>query len=50
MLNETFAETVPVILHEDDLNAMSVSLENRSPFLVDFLSAFRSLVEGKGRS
>ena len=33
MLNETFEETVPVILHEDDLNAMSVSLENRSPFL-----------------
>jgi len=33
MLNETFVETVPVILKEDDLNAMSVSLENRSPFL-----------------
>ena len=33
MLNETFEETIPVILHEDDLNAMSVSLENRSPFL-----------------
>ena len=33
MLNETFAETIPVILHEDDLNAMTVSLENRSPFL-----------------
>ena len=26
-------ESVPVILHEDDLNAMSVSIENRSPFL-----------------
>jgi asparagine synthase (glutamine-hydrolysing) len=24
---------VPVILHEDDLNAMSYSIENRSPFL-----------------
>ena len=33
MLNELFAETVPVILHEDDLNAMSFSIENRSPFL-----------------
>ena len=33
MLNETFEESIPVILHEDDLNAMSVSLENRSPFL-----------------
>lgn len=33
MLNELFGEAVPVILHEDDLNAMSVSIENRSPFL-----------------
>ncbi|MBG0776953.1 MAG: asparagine synthase (glutamine-hydrolyzing) [Desulfovibrionaceae bacterium] len=33
MLNELFHEVVPVILHEDDLNAMYYSLENRSPFL-----------------
>ena len=33
MLNEMFVEVVPVILHEDDLNAMSFSIENRSPFL-----------------
>jgi asparagine synthase (glutamine-hydrolysing) len=33
MLNELFYETVPVILHEDDLNAMSFSIENRSPYL-----------------
>lgn len=33
MLNELFEETVPVILHEDDHNAMSYSIENRSPFL-----------------
>jgi asparagine synthase (glutamine-hydrolysing) len=33
MLNELFAESVPVILHEEDLNAMSYSIENRSPFL-----------------
>ena len=33
MLNELFAEAVPVILHEDDLNAMFFSIENRSPFL-----------------
>lgn len=33
MLNEMFHENVPVILHEDDLNAMSFSIENRSPFL-----------------
>lgn len=33
MLNEMFHETVPVILHEEDLNAMYFSIENRSPFL-----------------
>jgi asparagine synthase (glutamine-hydrolysing) len=33
MLNELFHESVPVILAEDDLNAMAVSVENRSPFL-----------------
>ncbi len=33
MLNELFHEAVPVILHEDDLNAMFFSIENRSPFL-----------------
>jgi asparagine synthase (glutamine-hydrolysing) len=33
MANELLAESVPVILHEDDLNAMYFSIENRSPFL-----------------
>ena len=33
MLNEMFHESVPVILHEDDLNAMYYSIENRSPYL-----------------
>ncbi len=33
MLNELFHENVPVILHEDDLNAMYWSVENRSPYL-----------------
>lgn len=33
MMNELFNEAVPVILHEDDLNAMYYSIENRSPFL-----------------
>ena len=33
MLNEMFHEVVPVILHEDDLNAMYYSIENRSPYL-----------------
>ncbi len=33
MHNELFFEATPVILHEDDLNAMYFSIENRSPFL-----------------
>jgi asparagine synthase (glutamine-hydrolysing) len=40
MWNELRHETVPVILHEDDANAMYWSIENRSPYLdrelVDF--------------
>jgi asparagine synthase (glutamine-hydrolysing) len=32
-LNELFHESTPVILHEDDLNSMCYSVENRSPFL-----------------
>lgn len=33
MLNELFYEATPVILHEDDLNSMMYSVENRSPYL-----------------
>lgn len=33
MLNELCHEVVPVILHDDDLNAMYFSVENRAPFL-----------------
>jgi asparagine synthase (glutamine-hydrolysing) len=33
MANEIFEEVIPPILHEDDLNAMRRSIENRSPFL-----------------
>ncbi|MFA5087943.1 MAG: asparagine synthase (glutamine-hydrolyzing) [Candidatus Omnitrophota bacterium] len=33
MLNEMFEESIPVILHEDDLNSMFYSIENRSPYL-----------------
>lgn len=33
MANELFHESVPVILHEDDLNSMFFSIENRSPYL-----------------
>lgn len=33
MMNEIFHETTPVSLHDDDLNAMYYSIENRAPFL-----------------
>jgi len=33
MMNEMFHESTPVILHEDDLNSMFYSIENRSPYL-----------------
>lgn len=33
MANELLQEAVPVVLHEDDLNAMFHSVENRSPYL-----------------
>jgi asparagine synthase (glutamine-hydrolysing) len=33
MLNELFHEVTPGILHEDDLNSMQYSIENRSPYL-----------------
>ena len=43
MSNELFVETVPVMLHEDDLAAMAFSVENRAAFLdgglADFLAS-----------
>lgn len=40
MLNELFHETIPLILHEDDLNSMCYSIENRSPYLDSRLCEF----------
>lgn len=40
MLNELFNESTPVILHEDDLNSMFYSIENRSPYLDSELCSF----------
>ena len=40
MLNELHHEAVPVILHEDDLNSMRYSVENRSPYLDRNLAEF----------
>lgn len=39
-MNELFHEAIPVILHEDDLNAMYYSIENRSPYLDRNLAEF----------
>lgn len=47
MLNEMFHESVPVILHEDDLNAMYFSIENRSPFLDRPLFEFASTIPSR---
>jgi asparagine synthase (glutamine-hydrolysing) len=47
MLNEIFRETIPVILHEDDLNAMYYSVENRSPFLDRDLFEFCHSIPGR---
>lgn len=44
MANELFHESVPVILHEDDLNAMYYSVENRSPFLDRHLFDFANTI------
>ena len=33
MINEMFFESIPTILHDEDLNAMFFSMENRSPYL-----------------
>ena len=40
MLNELNNEVIPVILHEDDLNSMMWSVENRSPYLDSNLVKF----------
>ena len=47
MLNELFHESVPPILHEDDLNSMYYSIENRSPFLDRKLFDFCSTIPSK---
>ena len=40
MFNELFHEATPLVLHEDDLNSMFYSLENRSPYLDTNLQNF----------
>ena len=47
MLNELFHESIPAILHEDDLNSMYYSIENRSPFLDSRLFSFAYSIPSK---
>lgn len=47
MANELFVEATPVILHEDDLNAMYFSIENRSPFLDRELFEFSTRIPSR---
>jgi asparagine synthase (glutamine-hydrolysing) len=47
MLNELFHEATPVILHEDDLNSMRYSIENRSPYLDTHLLEFAYSIPSK---
>lgn len=47
MINEIFEETTPVFLHEDDLNAMYYSIENRTPFLDRELLKFTASIPTK---
>ena len=47
MLNEMFFEIVPQILHQDDLNSMFYSMENRSPYLDRNLFEFSNQIPTK---
>jgi asparagine synthase (glutamine-hydrolysing) len=47
MANEIFVEATPIILHEDDLNAMYFSIENRSPFLDRELFEFSARIPSR---
>lgn len=47
MMNELFHEATPVILHEDDLNSMFYSIENRSPYLDSRLFDFVYSIPGE---
>jgi asparagine synthase (glutamine-hydrolysing) len=47
MMNELFHEVTPVILHEDDLNSMLYSIENRSPYLDRRLFEFAYTIPDK---
>jgi asparagine synthase (glutamine-hydrolysing) len=47
MMNELFHEATPVILHEDDLNSMRYSIENRSPYLDTRLLKFACSIPPK---
>jgi asparagine synthase (glutamine-hydrolysing) len=47
MMNELFYENTPLMLHEDDLNSMFYSVENRSPYLDSKLCEFAYSIPGE---
>jgi len=47
MLNEIFYENTPQILHDEDLNSMKCSIENRSPFINKELFEFLFSINSK---
>ncbi len=47
MMNEIFHEVTPVVMHQEDLNAMYHSIENRSPFLDRDLFEFAHSIPAK---
>ena len=47
MLNEIFYENTPQVLHDEDLNSMRCSIENRSPFINKRLFEFLFTINPK---
>jgi asparagine synthase (glutamine-hydrolysing) len=47
LLNELFHESIPVVLHAEDLNSMYYSIENRSPYLDTKLFEFAFSIPGE---
>lgn len=47
MINEIFYENTPQILHDEDLNSMKCSIENRSPFINRELFEFLFSIDSK---
>ena len=47
MMNDLFSDVVPLVLHQEDLNYMKNSIENRCPFLDSKLTEFAYSIPNK---